>query len=183
MIYYYNILFQYKTEHRIYCLVCYNIIYIIFRWGNHSSTQFPDLTNTTIKGEPALEYLKKVNSGEDIESWYKNEFIPTVAKRGAAIIDARGSSSAASAANACLAHARDWQGGSNGDWLSMAICSNGEYGIQPGLFYSYPVTTDNESYKIVSDLPELNEFQMEKMKATEQELKDERDVVSHLLPN
>merc|ERR1719216_334186 len=127
-------------------------------WGNHSPTMFADLTNAKINGKDALTALSDANPGEDIQSWYANEFIPTVGKRGAAIIEARGASSAASAANACLAHARDWeQDGSN--WLSMAIPSEGNsYGVPDGLIYSFPVTVQNEQYKIVEGLPKFDAF-------------------------
>lgn len=114
---------------------------------------------------------------------YADEFIPTVGKRGAAIIEARGLSSAASAANACLAHNKDWELNQNDDWKSMAICSNGEYGIEKGLFFSYPVTNRNEKYEIVQGIPTFNSFQEEKIAITERELKEERDSVTELLPN
>lgn len=152
-------------------------------WGNHSPTMFADLTNAKINGKDALTALSDANPGEDIQSWYANEFIPTVGKRGAAIIDARGSSSAASAANACLAHNRDWELSDSDDWKSMAICSNGEYGVEKGLFFSYPVICQNEKYRIVENLPSFSAFQEEKIKITEDELKSERDAVSELLPN
>eukprot|EP00484_Ammonia_sp_Unknown_P022927 CAMPEP_0197035688 /NCGR_PEP_ID=MMETSP1384-20130603/13409_1 /TAXON_ID=29189 /ORGANISM="Ammonia sp." /LENGTH=391 /DNA_ID=CAMNT_0042465779 /DNA_START=20 /DNA_END=1195 /DNA_ORIENTATION=+ len=152
-------------------------------WGNHSPTMFADLTNCKINGQDALSVLQDVNPGEDIQAWYNNEYIPTVGKRGAAIIEARGLSSAASAANACLQHNRDWELNDNDSWKSMAICSNGEYGIDKGLFFSYPVVCKNESYQIVENLPSFNSFQAEKIEITERELKEERDSVAHLLPN
>ena len=142
---------------------------------------FADLTNAKIHGKDALTALSDANPGEDIQSWYANEFIPTVGKRGAAIIEARGSSSAASAANACLAHNRDWELSQTDEWKSMAICSNGEYGIEKGLFFSYPVICQNEKYSIVENLPSFNAFQEEKIKITEDELKSERDSVAELL--
>jgi len=158
-------------------------------WGNHSSTMFPDLNNATINGKSAFEALENVNPNENIKEWYQNTLIPTVAQRGAAIIAARGLSSAASAANACLNHARDWTVTSpNSDnWVSMAVCSNGEYGVTPGLIYSYPViineTNDGDrNWKIVENLS-INEFSQEKIKATEKELLQERDAVANLLPN
>ena len=152
-------------------------------WGNHSSTMFPDLFNATIQGRPAMEVLREVNPNDDIDAWYREEFIPTVQQRGAAIIAARGSSSAASAANACLMHTRLWELGTKERWTSMAIASNGEYGITPGLFFSYPVTCADEQYELVEGLPSFNELQSEKIKATETELLQERDTVSYLLPN
>eukprot|EP01083_Nonionella_stella_P286796 976160_1 len=101
-------------------------------WGNHSPTMFADLTNAKINGRDALSVLSEINPGEDIQEWYNTEFIPTVGKRGAAIIEARGQSSAASAANACLQHNKDWELNNDNNWKSMAICSNGEYGIDKG---------------------------------------------------
>lgn len=152
-------------------------------WGNHSPTMYPDLTYCTIKGVPAMDALKAANPGEDIDAWYKNEFMPTIQQRGAAIIAARGSSSAASAANAGLMHARDLELGTGSNWQSMAVCSNGEYGVAPGLFFSYPVTTENGNWSIVPNLPALTPFQQEKIKLTEKELLEERNFVSNLLPN
>merc|ERR1719229_478020 len=152
-------------------------------WGNHSPTMFADLTNAKIGGKDALTVLQEVNPSEDIQKWYNDEFIPTVGKRGAAIIEARGLSSAASAANACLAHNRDWELNEDENWKSMAVCSNGEYGIEKGLFFSYPVVCKDEKYKIVENLPAFNSFQQEKIAITEKELKEERDSVAHLLNN
>lgn len=142
-------------------------------WGNHSATQYPDLTNTTVKGKPALEQVER--------DWYENTYIPNVQKRGAAIIAARGLSSAASAANAAIAHIRSWALGSNNSWVSMGVYSNGEYGIEKGLIYSFPCVCDGGDWKIVEGL-EISDFSQEKMTATETELKEERDAVSHLLP-
>jgi len=142
-------------------------------WGNHSTTQYPDLSQATVRGKPALELIDR--------SWYENDYIPSVAKRGAAIIDARGASSAASAANAALEHMRDWVAGTaSGDWTSMGVVSDGSYGIAPGLIYSFPVTTANGEYAIVQDLP-VDEFSRKKMSATEAELIEERDAVQKLL--
>merc|ERR1712113_653651 len=104
-----------------------------------------------------------------IDAWYKSEFLPTVQRRGAAIINARGASSAASAANAGLMHARDWELGTHGLTTSMAVCSNGEYGISPGLFFSYPIRCDNSQWRIIEGLPEFSAFSKEKIKATEKE--------------
>jgi malate dehydrogenase len=143
-------------------------------WGNHSSTQFPDLFHAKVKKEDAMRLV--------YEKWYKNEFIPTVQQRGAAIIKARGASSAASAANAAIDHMRDWAlGTTDGDWTSMGIYSDGSYGIQEGLIYSYPCVCRNGDWEIVQGL-EISDFAREKMSATEQELCEERDAVKHLLP-
>jgi malate dehydrogenase len=143
-------------------------------WGNHSSTQYPDLHQTNVNGKAAMELVDS--------NWYEETFIPTVQKRGAAIIDARGASSAASAANAAICHVRDWALGSpSGDWVSMGIYSDGSYGIAEGLIYSFPVTCSNGDFEIVQGL-EVNDFSRAKMQATEQELTEERDAVQHLLP-
>lgn len=143
-------------------------------WGNHSSTQYPDISQTTIDGKAATELVE--------QDWYRDTFIPDVQQRGAAIIKARGASSAASAANAAIEHVRDWVlGSAEGDTLSMGIYSDGSYGIQEGLIYSFPVTCKNGTYEIVQGL-EVDDFSQEKMKATEQELAEERDAVAHLLP-
>jgi len=142
-------------------------------WGNHSATQYPDISNTTVAGKSA--------SGLVDESWYRENFIPCVQKRGAAIIEARGASSAASAANAAIDHMRTWAMGSeDGDWVSMAIPSDGSYGIPEGLIYSFPVTCSNGEYEIVQGL-EISDFSRERMDATATELKEERDEVSDLL--
>lgn len=143
-------------------------------WGNHSSTQYPQLAHARVKGKPALELVE--------EAWYKNTFIPNVQQRGAAIIEARGASSAASAANAAIDHMRTWAlGTTENDWVSMGIYSDGSYGIQEGLIYSFPVTCQNGQYSIVQDLA-IDDFSREKMTATETELAEERDAVQHLLP-
>jgi malate dehydrogenase len=142
-------------------------------WGNHSSTQYPDISNATVAGQAATGLVE--------DSWYKETFIPEVQQRGAAIIKARGLSSAASAANAAAGHIRDWVlGTDDGDWVSMAITSDGSYGITEGLIYSFPVTCKGGKYEIVQGL-EISDFSREKMKASEQELKEERDGVKHLL--
>jgi len=144
-------------------------------WGNHSSTQYPDLTACTVNGKPALDLVDR--------DWYENTYIPEVQKRGAAIIKARGASSAASAANAAIDHIRTWVMGTDGDdWVSMAVYSNGEYGVAKGLIYSFPCTCSNGDWTIVEDVDVSAEFSKEKMAATEQELSEERDAVSHLLP-
>jgi len=143
-------------------------------WGNHSSTQYPDLFHAQIKGEPAIEQVQ--------QDWYRDSFIPTVQKRGAAIIDARGASSAASAANAAIFHMRDWAlGSADNDWVSMGVYSDGSYGIEEGLIYSFPCTCRNGNWEIVQGL-DISDFSREKMLATEKELKEERDAVKSLLP-
>lgn len=141
-------------------------------WGNHSSTQYPDLHQTTVDGEAALS---KVDQG-----WYESTFIPEVQQRGAAIIKARGASSAASAASAAIDHMRSWALGTpDGDWVSMGIPSDGSYGIEPGVIYGYPVTCKDGKYEIVQGL-ELNDFSRARMDATEAELREERSGVEHL---
>ena len=144
-------------------------------WGNHSSTQYPDLTSATVNGKPALDLVDR--------EWYENTYIPEVQQRGAAIIKARGASSAASAANAAIAHVRTWALGTDeNDWVSMGVYSNGEYGIAEGLIYSFPVTCKNGDWSIVDGVDVSSDFSKEKMAATEQELSEERDAVAHLLP-
>ena len=144
-------------------------------WGNHSSTQYPDLTACTVNGKPALDLVDR--------DWYENTYIPEVQQRGAAIIKARGASSAASAANAAIAHVRTWvMGTDENDWVSMGVYSNGEYGIAKGLIYSFPCTCSNGNWSIVEGVDVSSDFSKEKMAATEQELSEERDAVSHLLP-
>ena len=141
-------------------------------WGNHSSTQYPDIHHTTVKGKPAIEAVDT--------AWYKDTFIPTVQQRGAAIIKARGASSAASAASAAIDHMRDWAlGTQDGDWVSMAIPSDGSYGIAPGVIYGYPVTVKDGKYAIVQGL-ENGAFSRERMDATDKELREERAGVEHL---
>ena len=142
-------------------------------WGNHSATQYPDLHHATVDGESALD---KVG-----HEWMDSSFIPTVQKRGAEIIAARGLSSAASAGSSAIDHIRTWmQGTQDGDWTSMAISSDGSYGISSGLIYSYPVICRNGRYEIVQDL-EINAYSREKMKITENELIEERDAIRDLL--
>jgi len=143
-------------------------------WGNHSVTQVPDLHDATVAGQDAIELIG--------EAWYKDTFIETVQKRGAAIIDARGASSSASAAQAAIDHMRDWALGTyEGDWVSMAIPSDGSYGIAKGIIYSFPVRCAFGRYEIVQGL-DINEFVADKMKATEAELLEERAAVDALLP-
>src|SRR6201996_1830343 len=142
-------------------------------WGNHSATQYPDLHHATVGGKPALSLADK--------TWFKDSFIPTVQQRGAAIIKARGTSSAASAAAAALDHIHDWMLGTpEGDWVSMGVPSDGSYGIAEGVIYSYPVTCNNGEYSIVQGL-EVNDFSREKMQATHRELLEERDGVKDLI--
>ena len=142
-------------------------------WGNHSSTQYPDIHHATVKGQRATELVG--------EAWYRDTFIPTVQQRGAAIIKARGASSAASAASAAIDHMRSWAlGTTEGDWVSMGVPSDGSYGIAPGVIYGYPVTCRNGKYEIVLKL-EINEFSRERMDASEKELREERAAVEHLL--
>ena len=143
-------------------------------WGNHSPTQYPDISHASIKGQSA--------SGQVDQSWYADEYIPRVAKRGAEIIDARGASSAASAANAALEHMRDWVLGTPGDaWVSMAVPSDGSYGIPKELVYSFPVTCSGGEYHIVQGLS-IDDFSQEKMDITQKELEEERDAIAHMLP-
>lgn len=154
--------------------VSINDIKKITVWGNHSSTQYPDLFHAVVNGELAINKVER--------DWYENSFIPTVQQRGAAIIAARGASSAASAANAAIFHVRDWAlGSASGDWVSMGVYSDGSYGIEEGLIYSFPVTTQNGEWSIVQGL-EIDEFSRARMQATEKELKEERDAVKSLLP-
>ncbi len=143
-------------------------------WGNHSATQYPDIHQTKVNGQAAIDMVD--------QSWYEEEFIPVVQQRGAAIIKARGASSAASAANAAIAHMRSWAlGTAEGDWVSMGVYSDGSYGITEGLIYSFPCTCKDGDWEIVQGL-EINDFSRAKMSATEQELTEERDAVQHLLP-
>ena len=142
-------------------------------WGNHSATQYPDIRHALISGSPATELVD--------QAWVVDNFIPTVQQRGAAIIKARGASSAASAASAAVDHVRTWVHGTpKNDWVSMAIPSDGSYGISDGLIYSYPVICSGGHYEIVQAL-EVDEFSQARMSETEQELLEERDGVSDLL--
>ena len=141
-------------------------------WGNHSSTQYPDLHHATVNGKAALSVVD--------EKWYKETFIPTVQQRGAAIIKARGASSAASAASAAVDHMRSWAlGTTDGDWVSMGIAADGSYGIKPGVIYGYPVTCKGGKFTIVQNL-DINVFSRERMDATDKELREERAGVEHL---
>jgi malate dehydrogenase len=142
-------------------------------WGNHSATQYPDIAHATVNGKPAKSLVD--------ETWYRETFIPTVQQRGAAIIKARGASSAASAASSAIDHVRDWVLGTPaGDFVSMAVQSDGSYGIPAGVIYSYPVTCSGGQYTIVQGLP-VDEFSRGKMTATHQELLEERDGVKELI--
>ncbi len=157
-----------KTGHTI------NDVQQMTIWGNHSATQYPDLHQALVKGQSAIDLVD--------QSWYEGEFIPTVQQRGAAIIKARGASSAASAANAAIAHMRTWaQGTDANDWVSMGVYSDGSYGITEGLIYSFPCTCADGDWKIVQGL-DINDFSRAKMTATEDELKKEKAGVAHLLP-
>lgn len=144
-------------------------------WGNHSSTQYPDLFHAVVNGQIAVDQVE--------QSWYEDDFIPTVQQRGAAIIKARGASSAASAANAAIFHMRDWAlGSADGDWVSMGIYSDGSYGIEEGLIYSFPCVCKGGDWEIVQGLA-IDDFSRDKMKASENELQQERDAVKSLLPS
>lgn len=142
-------------------------------WGNHSATQYPDISNATVAGEAATGLVE--------DNWLADDFIPTVQQRGAAIIKARGASSAASAASAAIDHMRDWALGTDGDdWVSMGIPADGSYGIDAGVIYSYPVRCSAGNYEIVQGL-EVSEFSRERMDATDAELREERAAIEHLL--
>jgi malate dehydrogenase len=143
-------------------------------WGNHSPTQYPDLHKATVKGQPALDQIDR--------NWYETDYIPTVAKRGAAIIEARGASSAASAAQAAIDHMRDWMLGTGGKIVSMAVPADGSYGIAPGVIYSYPVVCVGGDYKVVQGIA-VSDFSRGKMDDTNAELIGERDAISDLLPS
>ena len=142
-------------------------------WGNHSATQYPDLFNCEISDKSAAEVI-------DDQNWLENTFIPSVQQRGAAIIEARGASSAASAANAAIDHVRDWTGSTpENDWVSMAVCSDGSYGVEEGLISSFPVKCSDGNWEIVKDL-EIDDFSKMKIDASIKELSEERDTVSGL---
>ncbi len=142
-------------------------------WGNHSPTMYPDYRFATAGGKPVKALVND-------EAWYMDTFIPLVGKRGAAIIEARGLSSAASAANAAIDHVRDWLLGSNGKWVTMGVASDGSYGIPEGVMYGFPCTTANGKYEIVKGL-EIDEFSRSRMDKTLAELEEERAGVKHLL--
>jgi malate dehydrogenase len=142
-------------------------------WGNHSATQYPDVHHCSVAGEKATDLVD--------QAWIADEFIPTVQQRGAAIIKARGLSSAASAANAAIEHMRDWALGTDSSIVSMGVHSDGSYGIDEGLIFSYPVTCENGNYTIVQGL-DINDFSQGLIDKTETELREERDAVADLLP-
>ena len=141
-------------------------------WGNHSATQYPDLFHAQVGGKSAAEVI-------DDQDWIENTYIPTVAKRGAAIIEARGASSAASAASATIDHARDWQLGTDGRWVSMSVPSDGSYGVPEGIIFSFPVTVADGEWSIVQGL-EIDDFSRAKIDASAKELLDERATVQQL---
>jgi len=156
-----------KTGNHVNDITCMTI------WGNHSATQYPDVSNATVSGSKATDLVD--------QNWLSEEFIPVVQQRGAAIIKARGASSAASAASAAIDHMRDWALGSpDGDWVSMAIPADGSYGIEPGIIYSYPVRCSAGQYQIVQGLS-IDDFSRERMDATESELREERAAIEELL--
>jgi malate dehydrogenase len=142
-------------------------------WGNHSPTMYPDYRFASISGSPASEVVND-------QDWYENTFISTVGKRGAAIIEARGLSSAASAAGAAIDHVRDWVLGTNGKWTTMGVPSDGSYGIPEGVIYGVPTTCENGEYTVIKDL-EIDTFSRSKMDATLAELEEERAAIAHLI--
>jgi len=142
-------------------------------WGNHSTTMYPDYRFATIDGKPVKQLIND-------EAWNRDTFLPTVAKRGAAIIEARGLSSAASAANAAIDHVRDWALGTNGKWVTMGVPSDGQYGIPKDTMFGFPVTTANGEYQVVDGLP-IDEFSRERINLTLKELQEEQDGVKHLV--
>lgn len=141
-------------------------------WGNHGSTMFPDLTNATVRGEAVMNLID--------QTWYTEDLIPTVASRGSAIIEARGHSSAASAANAAIDHVRDWVNGSNGRWVTMAVPSDGSYGVPEGLTFGFPVVCKDGDYEIVKGL-ELSDFQKERIAKNVKALTEEREIVDQII--
>jgi malate dehydrogenase len=141
-------------------------------WGNHSATQYPDISHATVKGKAAKSLVD--------QAWLEADFIPTVQQRGAAIIKTRGASSAASAASAAVDHMRDWALGSHGKWVTMGIPADGSYGVKPGIVFGYPVVCKNGQYEIVQGLS-VDDFSRGRMKATEQELREERAAIEDLL--
>jgi malate dehydrogenase len=156
-----------KTDSHVNDITCMTI------WGNHSATQYPDVNHASVSGSKATDLVDR--------AWLAEEFIPVVQQRGAAIIKARGASSAASAASAAIDHMHDWALGTpDGDWVSMAIPSDGSYGIEPGIIYSYPVRCSGGQYEIVQGLP-IDDFSRERMDATETELREERAAIEELL--
>ncbi len=153
--------------------VHHSLVHKMVIWGNHSSTQYPDISFADVNGPKATDLTA--------QEWYREVFIPTVQQRGAAIIKARGASSAASAAAAAIDHMRSWAlGTTEGDWVSMAVPSDGSYGIDAGIIYSFPCVCRDGDYQIVQGL-EIDDFSRERMKASEAELREERTAVEHLL--
>lgn len=149
------------------------VIRQVIIWGNHSATQYPDLHHALVNEQAALNQID--------QNWYEQDYIPTVQQRGAAVIKARGASSAASAASAAIDHMRSWVLGTpENDWVSMAVPADGSYGIESGIIYSYPVRCQNGDYEIVQGL-EINAFSREKMTVSEQELREEREAIKGLL--
>jgi malate dehydrogenase len=156
-----------KTDSHVNDIRCMTI------WGNHSATQYPDISQASISGRSAAELVN--------EAWLADDFIPTVQQRGAAIIEARGASSAASAASAAIDHMHDWAHGTpEDDWVSMAIPADGSYGIEPGIVYSFPVRCEGGAYEIVQGLS-ISDFSRARMDATETELREERAAIEGLL--
>jgi len=156
-----------KTDSHVNDITCMTI------WGNHSATQYPDVNHASVSGSKATDLVD--------QAWLEEDFIPVVQQRGAAIIKARGASSAASAASAAIDHMHDWALGTpDGDWVSMAIPADGSYGIEPGIIYSYPVRCSGGQYEIVQGLP-VDDFSRERMNATETELREERAAIEELL--
>jgi len=156
-----------KTESHVNDLRCMTI------WGNHSATQYPDVNHATVSGTPATKLVER--------AWLTDEFIPVVQQRGAAIIKARGASSAASAASAAIDHMRDWAlGTADDDWVSMAIPADGSYGVESGIVYSFPVRCRDGQYEVVQGLS-IDDFSRERMDATEAELREERAAIEQLL--
>ena len=156
-----------KTGTHVNDILCMTI------WGNHSATQYPDVNHATVNGKSATDLV-------DLD-WLSGEFIPVVQQRGAAIIKARGASSAASAASAAIDHVRDWALGTpDGDWVSMAVPADGSYGIEPGVIYSYPVRCSGGDYEVVQGL-DIDDFSRGRMDETEKELREERAAIEELL--
>ena len=156
-----------RTDSHVNDITCMTI------WGNHSATQYPDVNHASVSGSKATELVD--------QTWLAEDFIPVVQQRGAAIIKARGASSAASAASAAINHMHDWALGTpDGDWVSMAIPADGSYGIEPGIIYSYPVRCSGGQYEIVQGLS-IDDFSRERMDATETELREERAAIEELL--
>ena len=154
------------------CGVLVSDVKNVIIWGNHSAKQYPDLHHAKVKGQDALSLVDR--------EWFETEFIPTIQQRGATVIQTRGRSSAASAANAVINLMRTWINGTEtGNWISMGIASDGSYGVEEGLVYSFPVTIQNGTVRIVKGL-EINDFSLEKMRISEAELKEEREAVKHL---